>query len=82
MDMPDLTGVSDHTKLVVVSYYLVLKIVGQGYSSVRNGGGLVRIAKSFIFGENVPAPIAKDYSVELSANAPKPPPGGNSLSSL
>lgn len=72
MDVPDLSSVPVQTQLRIVQAYLAFKIVGQVYSSVRNGGGVLRILKSFWFGENLPAPVARDYHEEL-ASPPKDP---------
>lgn len=45
---------------------VLVKIAGEGFSAIRNGGGLRRILLSIWFGENVPKPIAADYSAELA----------------
>jgi hypothetical protein len=72
MDFNDLSGLSDHAKLNLALGYLGVKAAGSFYSSVRTGGGLVRIVKSFFLGENLPAPVAKDYHEELKSQ-PTPP---------
>lgn len=52
---------------------LVLKYGAEFYSSIVAGGGIKRIACSFIYGENVPKVIATDYKEELNTAKPKPP---------
>lgn len=49
---------------------VVLRILGEGYSALRSGGGLVGIYRGIVFGENVPKPIAKDYKNELKLDQP------------
>lgn len=44
-----------------------VKLAGELVSAIRNGGGLRRIILSVWFGENVPKPIAADYSAELKS---------------
>jgi len=67
MDTPDLAGLSQAMQLRIMEVVVALKLLGSFISSVRNGGGLVRIVKSFFFGENLPKVIAQDYQAELSA---------------
>jgi len=55
---------------------IIAKWIPEAYSSVVNGGGLKRICCAFIFGENLPKVVAKDYSAELNTKAsaaPTPP---------
>lgn len=72
MDIPDLTGLTPATQLHIIQIYLVLKIGGSLYSSIRNGGGLKRILTSFWLGENLPKVVNADYKEALST-PPFPP---------
>jgi hypothetical protein len=54
-----------------ISVSLFAKWLAELYSAVVNGGGLKRIVCAFIYGENVPKVIAKDYKAELNTSAPK-----------
>lgn len=70
----DLTGLPAHLQLNLVTAIVVLKLLGQFYSAVRNGGGLKRILMAFWLGENLPKCVAQDYKDELS-NPPFPKSG-------
>jgi hypothetical protein len=52
---------------------IIAKWIPEFYSSVVNGGGIVKICMRFISGENLPKVVAKDYSAELNTKAPTPP---------
>lgn len=68
----DLSGIPVQYQVYLTWAVLAFKYLSELYSSVRNGGGLRRIALSFWFGENLPAPVATDYKVELNTQ-PTPP---------
>lgn len=59
-------------QLHLVTGWVLLKIVGTVFSSIRNGGGLRRILFSIWTGENLPQAVAQDYKQELS-RPPFPP---------
>lgn len=65
MDVPDLSSVNLNTQVHIMQGYMVVKIVGGLYSSIRSGGGLKRIFTAFWLGETVPKAIADDYKDEL-----------------
>lgn len=44
---------------------VVLRVLGEIYAALKNGGGLVGIWRAIIYGQNVPKPIAQDYKHEL-----------------
>lgn len=50
---------------------LTLRILCEGYSALRSGGGIVGIYRGIVFGENMPKPVVKDYAEELKIK-PKP----------
>jgi hypothetical protein len=47
---------------------VLARVLGEIYSSLKNGGGLVGVWRAIIYGQNVPKAIASDYHEEL-----KPP---------
>ncbi len=65
----DITGLPAHVQLNILTAIVGVKLIGQLYSAVRNGGGLKRIITAFWLGENLPKCVAADYKSELS----KPP---------
>lgn len=44
---------------------VVLRVLGEVYAALKNGGGLIGIWRAIIYGQNVPKPIAQDYKHEL-----------------
>lgn len=60
--LPTLTSAQ---KFYVTWLALSLKWLPELYSSVVNGGGLVRIVARFFKGENLPKPVRDDYKAEL-----------------
>jgi hypothetical protein len=54
-------------QLNLTTLYVVAHLLGNAYSALKHGGGLVGIFRGILFGENVPAAVAKDYE------KPKPP---------
>jgi hypothetical protein len=61
-------------QVAVIGASMVLKYCAELYSAIVNGGGLKRIASAFIYGENIPKVIAKDYKAELNTVTPPVPP--------
>lgn len=58
-------------QVAITASGLFLKWAAEMYSAVVSGGGLKRIACTFIYGENVPKVIAQDYKAELNTSTPK-----------
>jgi len=73
-DLPsDLTGIPVQYQIYLTWAIIAFKYLSEFYSAVRGGGGLKRILTSFWLGENLPAPVAKDYAQELTQPPiPKP----------
>lgn len=44
---------------------IALRILCEGYSAIRAGGGLVGIYRGIVFGENMPRQVVTDYAKEL-----------------
>jgi hypothetical protein len=57
----------DWTKLNIfgLNGVVVVRVLGEAYGSLRNGGGLVGLWRTLIYGQSVPKAIAKDYEKEL-----------------
>ncbi len=51
---------------------LVIRLLGEGISTLRNGGGLLGLGRSIIYGQNLPAAVARDYKEELKPGAKDP----------
>lgn len=50
---------------------VIVRVLGEIYSALKNGGGLLGIGRAIIYGQNVPKAIAHDYHEELKPQ-PKP----------
>lgn len=68
----DLAGIPLEWQVRIGFAMIALKYLLEGYSAIRNGGGLKRILMAFWFGENLPKVVAVDYKQELN-----PPPSVN-----
>lgn len=55
---------------------LVIRVAGEAFSSLKNGGGLIGLGRSILYGQNVPKPIAQDYKAELASKKENPPGNG------
>lgn len=70
MDIIDqIPSLSTQTQLHLTWAVIAFKYLAEFYSSIKNGGGLKRIAMSFWFGENLPVVVAQDYKKELSTTS-------------
>jgi len=45
---------------------LGIRLLGEAFSSLRNGGGLVGLWRTLLYGQNLPKAIADDYKEELN----------------
>ena len=52
---------------------VVMRVLGETFSSLKNGGGLIGLFRAVMYGANVPGPIAQDYKEELKPGGSKPP---------
>jgi hypothetical protein len=51
---------------------IVIRFSGELFSAIKSRGGLRGIYRGLILGENVPKPIAEDYSHELKIKPETP----------
>ena len=50
---------------------IVLRVLGEAFSALKNGGGLVGLFRTICYGEGIPKAIAHDYHEELGGSVPK-----------
>lgn len=48
---------------------VIVRVIGEIYSALKNGGGLLGIGRAILYGQNLPKVIADDYKEELKSNA-------------
>lgn len=46
---------------------VIVRVLGEIYSALKNGGGLLGIGRAILYGQNLPKAIADDYREELKA---------------
>lgn len=54
---------------------VVMRVLGEAFGALKNGGGLIGLGRTILYGQGLPTVVAKDYHDELSAkpNDPTPP---------
>lgn len=71
--VPPGLGFLEKLQLNGVTAMVVIRAIGELYSSIRAGGGLIGIWRALLYGQNVPKPILQDYKAELASTPPPPP---------
>lgn len=71
--MLSVSAADDWTKWNIfgLNAVVIVRVLGEVYSTLKNGGGLLGIGRAIIYGQNVPKAIAHDYHEELKPQ-PKP----------
>lgn len=66
MDITEISNALGLSSGKVALALVIFRFIGEAIGSLRNGGGLVGLFRSIVYGQGVPKPIATDYKVELA----------------